>query len=112
MVMVFLQLESIWVILATRSGQGHVKNSKILKCLILKNKTKQRPVSDAEWPQDSNGAICFSVRGLKPPKNLVWLYDVTVSRHVAEINLAFGVKNRGIDLKFWAVVGVGYMFNI
>ena len=51
---------------------------------------KQRPVSDAEWPQDSNGVICFSVRGLETPKNHVWLYDVTISRHVAERNLAFG----------------------
>ena len=31
------------------------------------NFEKQTPVSDAEWPQDSNGAICFSVRGLEPP---------------------------------------------
>ena len=76
------------------------------------NFEKQKPVSDAEWPQDSNGAICFSVRGLEPPKNHVWLYDVTISRHVVERNLAFWVKNRGIDLKFWAVVGVGQMFNI
>ena len=65
MVMVFLQFESIWVSLATRSGQGHVKKFQILKCLIVK---KQRPVSDAEWPQESNGAICFSVRGLEPPQ--------------------------------------------
>ena len=70
------------------------------------NFEKQRPVSDAEWPQESNGAICFSVRGLEPPTNHVWLYDVTISRHVVERNLAFEVKNRGIDLKFWAVVGV------
>ena len=49
----------------------------------------------------------FSARGLEPPTNHVWLHDVTISRHVVEINLAFGVKNRGIDLKFWAVVGVG-----
>ena len=49
----------------------------------------------------------FSVRGLEPPKNHVWLYDVTISRHVVERYLAFGVKNRGINLKFWAVVGVG-----
>ena len=36
---------------------------------------KQRPVSDAEWPQDSsNGVICFSVRGLEPQKSrlIVW----------------------------------------
>ena len=32
------------------------------------NFEKQRPVSDAEWPQDSSGAICFSVPGLEPPK--------------------------------------------
>ena len=38
MVMVFLQFESIWVSLATRSGQGHVKKFQILKCLFLKNK--------------------------------------------------------------------------
>ena len=31
------------------------------------NFKKQRSVSDAEWPQNSNGAICFSVRGLEPP---------------------------------------------
>ena len=38
MVMVFLQFESIWMTLATRSDQGHVKKWQILKCLILKNK--------------------------------------------------------------------------
>ena len=38
MVMIFLQFESIWVSLATRSGQGHVKNFQILRYLILKNK--------------------------------------------------------------------------
>ena len=32
------------------------------------NFEKQRLVSEEEWPQDSNGAICFSVRGLEPPK--------------------------------------------
>ena len=32
------------------------------------NFEKQRPVFDAEWPQDSNDAICFSVRGLELPK--------------------------------------------
>ena len=32
------------------------------------NFEKQWPVSDAEWPQDFKGAICFSVRGLEPPK--------------------------------------------
>ena len=68
------------------------------------NLEKQRPLSDA-GPQDSNGAICFSVRGLEPPppkkkKITFWLYDVTISRHVVERNLAFGVKHRGIDLKF------------
>ena len=65
MVMVFLQFESIWVSLATMSGQGHVKKCQILKWLILKK--KQRPVTDAERPQESNGAICFSVWGLDPP---------------------------------------------
>ena len=71
------------------------------------NFEKQGAVSDAEWPQDYNCAICFSVRGLEPPTNNVCLYDVTISRHVVERNLAFGVKNRGIILKFCAVVGVG-----
>ena len=103
MVMVFLQFESIWVSRAKRSGQGHVKNPNF----EMFDFEKQRPVSDAEWPQDSNGTICFSVRGLELTKNHVWLYDVTISRHVVERNLAFGVKNRGIDLKFCAVVGVG-----
>ena len=55
----------------------------------MSNYEKQRPVSDAECPQESNDAICFSVSGLKPPKNHVWLYDVTI-RYVVEINLAFG----------------------
>ena len=32
------------------------------------NFEKQRPVSDAEYPEESNGAICFSVRCLEPPK--------------------------------------------
>ena len=48
------------------------------------NFEKQRPVSDAECPQESNGAICFSVRGLEPPKSHVLLYDVTIRRHVVE----------------------------
>ena len=56
----------------------------------LFNFEKQRLVSDAECPQESNGAICFSVRGLELPKNHVWLYDVTIRRHVVERNLAFG----------------------
>ena len=37
MVMVFLQFESIWVSLAKRSGQGHVKNVKFYN-VYLKNK--------------------------------------------------------------------------
>ena len=32
------------------------------------NLEKQRHVSDAECPQESNGAICFSVHGLEHPK--------------------------------------------
>ena len=39
------------------------------------NFEKQRTVSDAECPQESNGAICFSVRGLEPSKKsrlIVW----------------------------------------
>ena len=54
------------------------------------NFEKQRTVSDAECYQESNGAICFSVLGLEPPKNHVWLYDVTIRRNVVEINLTFG----------------------
>ena len=34
----------------------------------------------------------------RTPKNHVWLYDVTISRHVVEINLAFGVK---IEVSIW-----------
>ena len=45
MVMVFLQFESIWVSLATRSGQGHIKKNPNFEML---NFEKQRPVSDAE----------------------------------------------------------------
>ena len=52
---------------------------------------KTRPVFDAECLQESNSVICFSVRALEPPKNQVWLYDVTImSCHVVERNLAFG----------------------
>ena len=54
------------------------------------NFEKQRPVSDAECLQDANGAIYFSVRGLEPTANHVWLYDITIRRHVVERNLAFG----------------------
>ena len=54
------------------------------------NFEKQRPVSDAECPQESNGALCFSVRVLESPQNHVWLCDVTIRRHVLERNLAFG----------------------
>ena len=32
------------------------------------NFEKQRTVSDVEYPQESNGAICFSVRGLELQK--------------------------------------------
>ena len=50
MVMVFLQFECIWVSLATRSGQGHVKNSKFLKCLISKNKDLFLPQNNPRIP--------------------------------------------------------------
>ena len=36
------------------------------------NFEQQRPVSEAEWPQESNGAICFSVRGLEPPPQITF----------------------------------------
>ena len=49
------------------------------------NFEKQRPVSDAECPQKSNGTIRFSVRGLEPPKNYVSMYDVTIRRYVVDI---------------------------
>ena len=66
------------------------------------NFEKRRPVSDAECLQKSNGAICFSVCGLEPPKNHVWLYDVTIRRHVVERNLGFwGSK---IDVSIWNFV--------
>ena len=55
MVMVFLQFESIWVSLATRLGQCQVK----IPYFDMFNFEKQRPVSDAECPQESNSAICF-----------------------------------------------------
>ena len=42
--------------------------SKIPNFEMFNLKKKQRPVSDAECPQESNGAIFFSVRGLEPPK--------------------------------------------
>ena len=69
MLMVFFQFESIWVSLATRSGQGHLKN---VKFNMFNFKTN--PVYDAECPQESNGAICYSVRGLEPQKSrlIVW----------------------------------------
>ena len=65
MVTVFLQFESIWLSLATRSGQGHVKKCQIFKWLILKYKDL---FLMQNVPQESNGVICFSVRGLEPPK--------------------------------------------
>ena len=46
MVMVFLQFESIWVSLATRSGQ----KIQILKCLILKNKDLLLMQNDSRIP--------------------------------------------------------------
>ena len=58
MLMVFLQFESIWVSLATYKVRSRsCQKFQILKCSILKK--KQRPVSDAECPQESNDAICF-----------------------------------------------------
>ena len=33
------------------------------------NFEKQRPLPDVECPKEPNGAICFAVRGLEPPKN-------------------------------------------
>ena len=62
---------------------------------------EKQPVSDAECPKESNGVICFSVRGLEPPKNHVLLHDVTIRRHVVEINLALGSK---IDVSIWNFV--------
>ena len=46
------------------------------------NFEKQRPVSDAEWPQDPNGAICFSVRGLEPPPPKKKKLRLIVWRHL------------------------------
>ena len=83
--------------------------SKIPICDMF-NFEKQRPVSDAECPQKSNGAICFSVRGLEPPKNHVSLYDVTIRRNVVERNLVFGrQKSRyrfEIFVLWWALASV------
>ena len=56
MVIVFLQSYHIWVNLDARSGQGQVNEGLILTFLIW---GKQRHVSDAEYPKDSNGAIYF-----------------------------------------------------
>ena len=57
--MVFLQFESIWVSLGTRSGQGNVKNSNFEMFNFDKN--------DPRIPM----VQFFSVRGLEPPKNQV-----------------------------------------
>ena len=67
------------------------------------NFEKQRTVSDAECHQESNGAIYlfFSVRGLEPSKNHVWLYDVTNRHHVVEKNSFWGSK---IDVSIWNFV--------
>ena len=56
MVLVFLQFESIWVSLATRS----VKVMSKIPNYEMFNFEKQRSVSDAECPQQSNGAIGLS----------------------------------------------------
>ena len=42
------------------------------------NFEKQRPISDAECPQESNGAI-FSVRGLNPPPKKKITFDCMTS---------------------------------
>ena len=72
------------------------------------NFEKQRFSSYAECPQESNGVIRFSVRGLERQK-------ITFERmasqlgvpNIAERNVTFGVKNWCIDLKFCTIVGVG-----
>ena len=72
MVMVFLQFECIWVSLATRSGQGHVKNVQILKCLILENKDL---FLMQNVPRNPMVPFALSVRDLEPPKQsrlIVW----------------------------------------
>ena len=59
-------------------------------------------------PRNPMVPFVFFVRGLEPPKNHVWLYDVTIRRYVVERNLAFwGKKKQWFDLKFCAVVSVG-----
>ena len=84
MVMVFLQSESIWVSLATRAGQDHVKKIQFLKCLILKNK-------DQFLMQNvpGNPMVSFVCTWSRTPKNHVLLYDVIIRRHVVGRKLAF-----------------------
>ena len=69
MVMVFFQFQLIWVNLHARSGQGQVKKGQIWKCLILKK--YMFLVQTVECRRESNGAVCFSVRGLELP-NIVF----------------------------------------
>ena len=87
MVIVFLQSYHICVNLDARSGQGQVNKGLIL---IFFNLGKQRHVSDAEYPKDSDGAIYFFSMWDSIPKSRVLLYDATISCSVEEINFGFG----------------------
>ena len=78
MVMVFYQFKPIWVNLDTRTGQGQVKNGRIVKFLILKYKDM---VVIQNVPRNPMVPVFFSTRD-RTPGNRVLLNNVTIRRNV------------------------------
>ena len=73
-----------------KSIQGQVK--KVKKRSNFQNLffLKQRRVSEAESPQQSNIIISFPVSGLKLSKNGIWMYDVIIGHYGENKNIPFG----------------------
>ena len=71
---------------------------------------KQRHVSNAECPQESNSVICFSLRGLELTEITFYCMMspfVLYTHNVVEINLAFGGQKLTYRFEFGTVVGTG-----
>ena len=79
---------TIWLHLNKKNATFSSKRSKKVKCSLF----KQRYVSEADSPQQSNGTIRFPVSGLQLSKNCIWWYNVIIGHYGEDKNIAFGCQ--------------------
>ena len=91
-------LVAIWVHLNEPSYKVRSRSCKKMPNFEMFNFEKQRPVYDAECPQESNGAICFSLLGLEPPKIT---FDCMTSQLSVMFRNKFSFWGSKIDVSIW-----------